>query len=57
MAAGELGELSRWLRDSLYALGRKLTPKETLARVTGSDVIDPQPYLEYLRDKQAALSR
>ena len=57
MAAGELGELSRWLRDNLYALGRKLTPKETLARVTGSDVIDPQPYLEYLRDKQAALSR
>ena len=24
--------------------------------MTGSDVIDPQPYLEYLRDKQAALS-
>ena len=48
MAAGELGDLSRWLRDNLYALGRKLTPKETLARVTGSDVIDPQPYLAYL---------
>ncbi len=54
LAAGELGELSRWLRDNLYALGRKLTPKETLARVTGSDTIDPNPYLDYLRDKQAA---
>ena len=30
MAAGELLELSNWLRDNLYALGRKLTPKETL---------------------------
>jgi carboxypeptidase Taq len=57
MAAGELRDLSGWLRDNLYALGRKLTPKETLAHVTGSDVIDPQPYLDYLRDKQASLTR
>ena len=54
LAAGELGELSSWLRENLYALGRKLTPKETLERVTGSDVIDPQPYIRYLRDKQAS---
>ncbi len=53
MAAGELGPLSRWLRDNLYSLGRKLTPKETLERLTGSAVIDPQPYLAYLREKQA----
>ena len=56
MAAGELLELSAWLRDNLYSLGRKLTPKETLARVTGSDVIDPQPYLAYLGDKMASLA-
>jgi carboxypeptidase Taq len=55
MAAGELGELSRWLSDSLYALGRKLTPKETIERLTGSPTIDPAPYLEYLREKLAAL--
>ena len=54
MAAGELLELSDWLRDNLYAHGRKLTPKETLARLTGSDAIDPQPYLAYLGDKLAA---
>ena len=54
MAAGELLELSDWLRDNLYALGRKLTPKETLARLTGSDAIDPQPYLAYLGDKMAS---
>ena len=51
LAAGELRPLSDWLRDNLYALGRKLTPKETLARVTGSDAIDPGPYLAYLGAK------
>ena len=56
MAAGELLELSDWLRDNLYAHGRKLTPKETLALVTGSDAIDPLPYLAYLGDKMAALA-
>ena len=54
MAAGDLLELSDWLRDNLYAWGRKLTPKETLGRLTGSDAIDPQPYLAYLGDKMAA---
>jgi carboxypeptidase Taq len=55
MEAGELGELSAWLRDNLYSLGRKLTPKETIERITGSPTIDPQPYLAYLREKLAAL--
>src|SRR5581483_11211996 len=36
MAAGDVSELSAWLRDNLYALGRKLTPRETLERLTGS---------------------
>jgi carboxypeptidase Taq len=55
MEAGELGELAAWLRDNLYSLGRKLTPKETIERLTGSPTIDPQPYLAYLREKLAAL--
>jgi len=55
MEAGELHELSAWLRDNLYSLGRKFTPKETIERLTGSPTIDPQPYLAYLRDKLAAL--
>ena len=53
--AGDLETLSAWLRDNLYSLGRKFTPKETLERITGSATIDPQPYLAYLREKQAAL--
>jgi carboxypeptidase Taq len=53
-ASGELGPLSDWLRDNLYSLGRKLTPKETIERLTGSPEIDPGPYLEYLTAKVAA---
>ena len=55
IAAGDLQTLAAWLRDNLYSLGRKLTPKETLERVTGDGRIDPEPYLAYLRDKQAML--
>jgi carboxypeptidase Taq len=55
MEAGELEGLSAWLRDNLYSLGRKLTPKETIERLTGSPTIDPQPYLAYLREKLTAL--
>ena len=56
LAAGELLPLSDWLRDNLYALGRKLTPKETIERLTGSPEIDAAPYLAYLGDKVAALA-
>jgi carboxypeptidase Taq len=56
MEAGELRELSGWLRDHLYSLGRKFTPRETLERVTGSPEIDPEPFLAYLRGKAAALA-
>jgi carboxypeptidase Taq len=55
MEAGELDQLSTWLRENLYSLGRKFKPMETLERVTGSARIDPQPYLAYLREKLSAL--
>ncbi len=55
LEAGELLELSAWLRDNLYSLGRKFTPMETLERVTGSSRIDTEPYLTYLREKLSAL--
>jgi carboxypeptidase Taq len=56
MRAGELRGLSSWLTENLYSLGRKLTPKETIERLTGSPKIDPQPYLAYLREKVSALA-
>jgi carboxypeptidase Taq len=56
MEAGELEQLSAWLQENLYSLGRKLTPKETIKRLTGSPTIDPAPYLAYLREKLSALT-
>lgn len=50
---GDFSELGGWLRENLYALGRKLTPKETLERVAGAP-LDPEPYLRYLRTKYGA---
>jgi carboxypeptidase Taq len=55
LGEGDALPLSDWLRDNLYSLGRKLTPKETIERLTGSPEIDPQPYLAYLRAKSASL--
>ena len=55
LEAGELHELASWLRDNLYSLGRKFTPKETIERITGTAAIDPEPYLAYLREKVAGL--
>jgi carboxypeptidase Taq len=49
---GEFGELRDWLEEHLYRLGAKLTPQETIERVTGSR-IDGKPYLRYLREKLA----
>ncbi|MGZ8687586.1 MAG: carboxypeptidase M32 [Gaiellaceae bacterium] len=50
---GEFSSLGGWLREHLYALGSKLTPKETLERVAGGP-LDPEPYLRYLREKYGA---
>jgi carboxypeptidase Taq len=52
---GEFSELHAWLRENLYALGRKFMPVETIQRVVGGP-IDPEPYLRYLRDKLGTLA-
>ncbi len=51
---GEFQALHGWLRENIYALGRKLTPAETVERAVGGP-IDPQPYLSYLREKSRSL--
>ena len=56
MAEGCLLTLSEWLRDNLYVLGRKLTPKETIERLTGSPMIDPRPTSRTLDEKLGALA-
>ena len=52
---GEFTDLHSWLRENLYALGAKFTPAETIERVVGGP-IDPEPYLNYLRDKLNTLA-
>jgi carboxypeptidase Taq len=47
---GDFSALGTWLRENLYSLGSKLTPKETLERVAGGP-LDPEPYLLYLQGK------
>jgi len=55
IARGDFAELHGWLRENLYALGSKFTPAETIERVVGGP-IDPEPYLDYLRNKLNALA-
>ncbi|MGH2927900.1 MAG: carboxypeptidase M32, partial [Solirubrobacteraceae bacterium] len=52
---GEFGALRDWLRERLHRHGRKFTPMETLERAIGTDRIDPEPYVRYLRAKLGAI--
>ena len=52
---GEFGALREWLRERLHRHGRKFTPMETLERAIGTDRIDPEPYVRYLREKVGAI--
>ena len=52
---GEFTDLHSWLRENLHTLGAKFTPAETIERVVGGP-IDPEPYLNYLRDKLNTLA-
>jgi carboxypeptidase Taq len=51
---GDFAAIHGWLRENVYALGRKFTPAETIERVTGG-ALDPGPYLRYLREKLETL--
>jgi carboxypeptidase Taq len=52
---GEFSPLHSWLRENLYAQGRRFPPAETIERLVGGP-IDPEPYLRYLRDKLGTLT-
>ena len=52
---GEFGALRDWLREHLHRHGRKFTPMETLERAIGTNRIDPEPYVRYLRGKLGAI--
>jgi len=48
--AGDFGPLREWLRVNIHRHGRKLYPRELLARVTG-EPLRAEPFLTYLRAK------
>jgi carboxypeptidase Taq len=48
--AGRFGTLHGWMREHVYAHGRKFLPAELLHRATGSP-LTAEPYLGYLRRK------
>jgi len=52
--AGRFAALYGWMRDHVYAHGRKFLPSELLRRETGS-AMTAEPYLGYLRAKFADL--
>ena len=52
---GDFTQIHGWLRENVYAHGRKYLPAEIVERVVGGP-IRPEPYLAYLRDKLETLS-
>ena len=48
---GEFASLREWLRENIHRHGMKFTPKEMQERVLGGDAIDPEPFLDRLREK------
>ncbi|MBZ9712342.1 carboxypeptidase M32 [Deinococcus multiflagellatus] len=54
IARGDFSRLHAWLREHVYAPGRRYAPGELVERVTGQPMT-VEPYLAYLRQKYAAL--
>ncbi|HLW48196.1 MAG TPA: carboxypeptidase M32 [bacterium] len=52
--AGRFATLYGWMREHVYAHGRKFLPAELLARATGGP-LTPEPYLRYLSQKYGDL--
>jgi carboxypeptidase Taq len=50
---GDFAELHEWLRETIYSLGSKFTPADTIRRAVGGPLA-PEPYLAYLREKASA---
>jgi carboxypeptidase Taq len=50
LAAGEVAALRDWLREHVHRFGRKLPPKELIARACGGP-IQVAPFVDYLRAK------
>ncbi len=54
IAEGKFDTVLGWLRENIHRHGRKFTPTELIARVTGGG-IDAQPYINYITEKYSAI--
>jgi carboxypeptidase Taq len=50
LAVGEAGDLRAWLGEHVHRFGRKLPPKELVARACGAPIA-VTPFVDYLRAK------
>ncbi|NJN92856.1 MAG: carboxypeptidase M32 [Anaerolineales bacterium] len=48
---GEFGALLGWFSDKIHRHGRKFTANELVQRITGTEGIQAQPYLDYIKRK------
>lgn len=51
IAAGKFDSFRAFLRETIHRHGAMLPPKALLKRLTGSETVDPKPFLSYLREK------
>jgi carboxypeptidase Taq len=54
IARGDFGELHTWLREKIYAQGRRPDPAELLMEITG-ERLSAIPFLEYIKSKYTEL--
>ena len=52
--SGDFGTINAWMRDNVFALADRLSPKDWLKKITGG-VFSPAAFLDYLEEKYTAL--
>ncbi|MDR0449763.1 MAG: carboxypeptidase M32 [Treponema sp.] len=54
LAEGSYGAVHGWLKDRVYAWGRRLSPRELLFKITGEQ-LSAEPFLGYIESKYTEL--
>jgi carboxypeptidase Taq len=54
IAAGNFTPVNNWLRDTIYAHGRRSDPQDLLKSVTGKG-LSSEPFLDYIENKYAGI--
>jgi carboxypeptidase Taq len=54
IANGKLEEVNNWLKNKIHQKGDLYDPEELIKITTGKE-LDPEPYLQYLKEKYGVL--